>query len=141
MEDSREDLDAELEKMAISPREETEKHGRLHKFYEKTIKPAFPEAVTDLKILGGITALETRVSHEIKDPHLFPEITQVAEVRRGHELCQDEILFRSKRKLRVRDSFAKYMDIDPQEIHPDDVPMISFGGSGGGFRAMVSSLD
>lgn len=88
MDDSREDLDADLDKMSIC-REDAEKQGRLHKFYEKRIKPAFPEAITDLKILSGVTALETRVKRDIKDPRLFPEILKVAEVRRGLELVPE----------------------------------------------------
>ncbi|KIW01190.1 uncharacterized protein PV09_07239 [Verruconis gallopava] len=32
------------------------------------------------------------------------------------------------------------MAIDPQEVHPDDVPTIALGGSGGGLRAMITVL-
>lgn len=60
MGDCQEDLNSEFEEMDISQRD-TEKHGRLHKFYEKRIKPAFPEAITDIKIFSGMTALEARV--------------------------------------------------------------------------------
>lgn len=56
-------IEPESEKMDTSPKGR-ETQGRIRKFYEKSIKPAFPEAITDLKILGGITALETRVRNE-----------------------------------------------------------------------------
>ena len=44
------------------------------------------------------------------------------------------------RKAHVRDSFARYLGIDPAQVHPDDVPIVAFGGSGGGIRAMVAVL-
>jgi phospholipase A2 len=104
------------------------------------IKASLPEAIQDVKIVKGLTALETRVKREIQDPAIFPEVQQVARVRRGLELCDQEISFLAKRKLHVRDAFAQYLGLNPDEIHPDDVPTVSFGGSGGGFRAMIGCL-
>lgn len=109
-------------------------------FYQKVIKPAFPEAIQDLKIMGGMTALESRVKHEINDPKVFPEIQKVAEVRRGLDLCPEEQAFLAKRKVKARDNFAKYLGLKPEDVDPEDVPTVSFGGSGGGFRAMIGTL-
>lgn len=88
MHDPEEGLDKDFEDMSTSE-SGSKRQGRLHQFYEKRVKPAFPEAITDLKILSGVTALETRVKRDINDPQLFPEILKVAEVRRGLELCPE----------------------------------------------------
>ena len=113
--------------------------GVFHRLKEQ-IKTSFPEAVQDLKIMGGMTALESRVKKEIQDPNVFPEVQRVAEVRRGIELCPEELAFLEKRKVHARDAFAKFLGVSPEEVHPDDVPTVSFGGSGGGFRAMIGCL-
>ena len=122
-----------------SESDRTEKKG-VFRALKDQIKKSFPEAIQDVKIMKGLTALETRVSKEIQDPAIFPEVRQVAEVRRGIELCDQETSFLAKRKLHVRQAFAKYFNLDPEEVHPDDVPTVSFGGSGGGFRAMIGYL-
>ena len=132
---STEDLDSNMSKMAVG-----EKDGPLKTFYKKVIKPAFPEAITDLKILGGMTALETRVKHEISNAQIYPEVNRVAEVRRGLELCEEEQSFLDRRRLRTRDSFARYLGLQPEDVDPQDVPIVAFGGSGGGFRAMIGCL-
>ena len=61
-------------------------------------------------------------------------------MRRGLDLGLEERRFVQMRKVHVRDSFAKYFGLDPAQVHPDDVPIIGFGGSGGGIRAMVGGL-
>ncbi|KAK4634534.1 Cytosolic phospholipase A2 zeta [Fulvia fulva] len=140
--DSTDHLD-NLEKMRIEDEHE-KKHGFLKgkasAFYQKVIMPAFPEAITDIKIMGGVAALETRVKHEINDPNLFPEITKIAQVRRGIELCPEEQAFLAKRKLNARDNFARYLGLNSDEVLAEDVPIVAFGGSGGGFRAMIGAL-
>lgn len=141
--DSTDHLEKDLGKMGIEDEHE-KKHGFLKgkasAFYQKVIKPAFPEAITDIKIMGGMAALETRVKHEINDAKLFPEITKVAQVRRGIELCPEEQAFLAKRKVTARDNFAHYIGLNPDEVHAEDVPTVAFGGSGGGFRAMIGAL-
>jgi phospholipase A2 len=42
--------------------------------------------------------------------------------------------------MHVRDNFAKHLGLDPSEVHPDDIPIVAFGGSGGGFRAMIGYM-
>jgi phospholipase A2 len=70
----------------------------------------------------------------------YSEIMKVAEVRRGLHLALEERRFRTIRKVHVRNSFAKYLGLDPEQVHPDDVLIVGFGGSGGGFRAMIGAL-
>ncbi|CAH0021212.1 unnamed protein product [Clonostachys rhizophaga] len=109
-------------------------------FWEKVIKPAFPEAVTDMKILFGTAALKARLNWESTNATLHPEIASVAQVRRGLELCPEEQRFLRNRRELMRLAFANYLGLDPNDVHPDDVPVISFGGSGGGFRALIGCL-
>lgn len=58
MSDSTEDLDKDLDKMKVAnDNGEDGKKPNFFKakssaFYHKVIKPAFPEAITDLKIMG-----------------------------------------------------------------------------------------
>jgi hypothetical protein len=99
-----------------------------HGFRDKIktmVKDAFPEAITDIKIMGGMTALETRVKKEIHDPKLFPEVDKVATVRRGLDLCPEEQAFLKARKTRARDNFAKYLGVKPEDVDPRDVPTVS----------------
>ncbi|VUC28088.1 unnamed protein product [Clonostachys rosea] len=109
-------------------------------FWEKVIKPAFPEAITDMKILFGTAALKARLKRESTNATIHPEIASVAEVRRGLALCPEEQRFLRNRRELMRLAFAKYLGLDSNDVHPDDVPVISFGGSGGGFRALIGCL-
>lgn len=145
--ESNEDLESEFDrKMAVkdssSSSEEHDgksKGGLFHRLKEQ-IKSSFPEAIQDIKIMSHMTALEARVKKEIHDSNLFPEVEKVAEVRRGIELSPEEQQFLEKRKVKTRDAFAKYLGLNVEDVHPDDVPTVSFGGSGGGFRAMIGCL-
>lgn len=85
-------------------------------------------------------SLESRLTKELDDPTRFPEITQQATVRRGLDLCHEETSYLSTRKAKIRDQFAKYMGENPADVHSDDIPTIAFGGSGGGYRAMLAFL-
>ncbi|KAF2767972.1 putative cytosolic phospholipase A2 [Teratosphaeria nubilosa] len=135
---STEDLDRDFNKMGVSDHK-PEKHGMKDKI-KGMLKDAFPEAIQDTKIMLGITALETRVKKEMQDPAIFPEVEKVATVRRGLGLCPEEKAFLANRKVRARDNFAKYLGLKPEDVNPEDVPTVSFGGSGGGFRAMIGCL-
>ncbi|TKA79370.1 hypothetical protein B0A55_02837 [Friedmanniomyces simplex] len=133
------DLGPKFDKMVVSDEHEPEHQGFRAKI-KGMVKDAFPEAIQDLKIMGGMTALETRVKREMHDPHLFPEVEKVAHVRRGLELCVEEQAFIATRKVRARDKFARYIGVKPEDVDARDVPTVSFGGSGGGFRAMIGCL-
>lgn len=115
-------------------------NGKLKGFWTNTLKPAFPEAITDIKLAKEVFSAEALVSKDLHDATRYPEIKHVAEVRRGVELCSSEKLYLAQRKLRVSEHFAKYLGLDPAQVHPDDVPTIAFGGSGGGYRAMLGML-
>jgi phospholipase A2 len=87
-----------------------------------------------------LVSLESRLTKELGDPARFPEIAQQAVVRKGLDLCPEETTYLAARRLRVRDNFANYMGLDAAQVHPDDIPTVSFGGSGGGYRAMLAFL-
>ncbi|EME87460.1 uncharacterized protein MYCFIDRAFT_169277 [Pseudocercospora fijiensis CIRAD86] len=91
------------EKMRISD-DETKKEGPMKRFYHKVVKPAFPEAITDIKIMfrGGMTALETPISRDRKN--------------------RSKLAFLAKRKAHCRDAFAKYIGVDPLDVNAEDVP-------------------
>jgi phospholipase A2 len=114
--------------------------GKTKGFWKNVVKPAFPEAITDISIIKNAVKVEHVVSADIHNPELFPEIRNVAEVRQGLDLAPQEVAFLQQRKVHVREHFAEYLGLDPEEVHPDDVPTVAFGGSGGGFRAMIAYM-
>ncbi|KKA18562.1 hypothetical protein T310_7482, partial [Rasamsonia emersonii CBS 393.64] len=114
--------------------------GKLKGFWNQKVKPAFPEAIADLGLIKDVFTTETLIAKDLHDANRHPEIRQVVEVRRGLDLCEGEKAYLAQRKLRVRDHFARYIGLDPEQVHPDDVPVVAFGGSGGGYRAMLAML-
>lgn len=82
--------------------------------------------------------LADEIMQEAHDPTINPEILWNAKVRVGDTLGKDELEFRRKRKARIVKALAKYLDIDENEIDPEDVPTIAVCGSGGGLRALVA---
>ena len=114
--------------------------GKVKGFYQDVVKPASAEAMSGLHLIGSLDKVEQRITEGLHDPNRFPEVARVAEVRRGLDLCPDEQRFVKARKTRMRDAFAKYLGLNPADVEPDDVPIVAFGGSGGGYRAMLGVL-
>ena len=114
--------------------------GKLKRFYNTRVRPSFPEANADLHIIKNLTKVEHAVTKDLHDSRLFPEIEKVAEVRRGLELNEGEQKYLVRRKAHIRDHFAKYIGVPPEDVSPEDIPTVSFGGSGGGFRAMIGVM-
>lgn len=102
-------------------------------FWKDVVKP-------DFEIIKQSIQIETSVNRDLRDVSRYPEVANVAEVRRGIDLCVQEKQYLTDRKWLVRDAFARYLGLNPAEVHPDDVPIVGFGGSGGGFRAMIGCL-
>lgn len=92
------------------------------------------------KSAARLVSLESRLTKELDDPSRFPEIARQAVVRKGLSLCPEETAYLAARRARIRDHFAKYMGLDAAQVHPDDIPTVTFGGSGGGYRAMLAFL-
>jgi phospholipase A2 len=114
--------------------------GKLRSFWDKTVVPAFPEAIADISIIKAALKVEATITKDLRDTSRHPEVAKSATVRRGFELAPEETLFRDMRKVRVREAFCRYLDLDPADVHVEDVPVVAFGGSGGGYRAMISML-
>jgi cytosolic phospholipase A2 len=127
--------DSELE-----DEKQEQKHGRIRTWWDKKVKPAFPEAIADIGFIKDVFTTESLIYKDSRDVSRFPEIEQVAHVRQGQDLGPEEKAFLEKRKMYIRDHFAQYLGLDPEEVHPDDVPIIGFGGSGGGYRAMIGYM-
>lgn len=65
---------------------------------------------------------ETR--KEDADASLNPEIEWEARVRRGTGLSQEEETFLAARRARLCAAFATFVGVNPDEVHPDDVPIV-----------------
>jgi phospholipase A2 len=115
------------------PRKLDSVKNKLHGFWNGVVKPEFA-------MLKSAVSVESLVKKNIQDPVRYPEVDHVAYVRRGIDLSVEEKEYLSERKWQVRDAFARYLGLDANDVHPDDVPIIAFGGSGGGYRAMIGVL-
>lgn len=127
----------------VEDEKETRPHrftGKVRRFWDKKVKPAFPEAIADISLVKDVFTTESLIHKDIHDAVRYPEIKQVAHVRQGLDLGPEEKAFLIKRKMHVRDHFARYLGLDPEQVHPDDIPVIGFGGSGGGYRAMIGYM-
>ena len=125
---------------AKMPEESKRSIGGRAKWVLKKLNPVSPTARGDLRIMKHSLGVEDHVKQDIHDSELHPEITRVASVRQGNDLCPQEAQFLAARKRYTRDHFARYLDLDPSEVHPEDVPVVGLGGSGGGYRAMIGLL-
>ncbi|KAI8851972.1 acyl transferase/acyl hydrolase/lysophospholipase [Chytridium lagenaria] len=81
--------------------------------------------------------LVKRIRYEMNDPEKHPEITMDAKVRLGVELSQPEKKFVLARRKVVADALSKFLG---ETVDPADVPIIGIAASGGGCRAMVTTL-
>ncbi|KAH8810962.1 putative cytosolic phospholipase A2 [Xylogone sp. PMI_703] len=120
--------------------ESSSKGHSKHGSFGKKAFGIMKEFGSTLKSGAKYFKIEAQVTKDLPDPSLFPEVALQANIRRGLDLCPEEQSFLAARKLRVRDQFARYMGWDPAQVHPDDVPTVAFGGSGGGYRAMLAVL-
>lgn len=85
-------------------------------------------------------SLADEIWQEAHDPEINPEIRYSAKVRVSNELCDEEKEFLARRKKIVTVALAKYLGLDENEVHEDDVPTIAMCGSGGGLRALVAGI-
>ncbi|KAI9295051.1 FabD/lysophospholipase-like protein [Neoconidiobolus thromboides FSU 785] len=75
-----------------------------------------------------------------KDKTLNPEMDLIANVRNEHKINEDEKHFIKNRRQAIHRAFAKLINVDKDLINPLDIPTIAYAGSGGGYRAMITSL-
>lgn len=87
--------------------------------------------------------LHKEVKRDLSDANLYPELQKDANLRRNNDLSEEEKDFIKSRKELIISSGAlhKFLQLDQDEkVHPDDVPIIALGGSGGGYRACLGFL-
>jgi hypothetical protein len=83
--------------------------------------------------------LKSTVENKFNDKKAHPEIEKDVEIRRSNDLCKEEEDFLKERKEYIKEKFAKYVGVDVKKIDVNDIPVIAFAGSGGGFRAMIAN--
>lgn len=91
-----------------------------------------------LELSMGTGSLADEIWEEAHDADINPEIMWDARVRVGDDLCREEKAFLLKRKTHIVRALAKYLNINEQNIDPEDIPTIAVCGSGGGLRALVA---
>ncbi|KAF3767563.1 FabD/lysophospholipase-like protein [Cryphonectria parasitica EP155] len=83
-------------------------------------------------------SLADEIWQEAHDPDINPEIRHSAQVRVSQELCDDEMQYLARRKKMTAVALAKYLGLEEDDVHEDDVPTVAMCGSGGGLRALVA---
>ncbi|KAG0329470.1 hypothetical protein BGZ99_001856 [Dissophora globulifera] len=89
--------------------------------------------------LGDGSLYQSIVSN-LQDTSKNPEIQLDATVRKGNDICPQEVAFQAARKKKMKKAFAKFIGVKESEIHESDIPIVALAGSGGGYRAMISTL-
>ncbi|PWN34867.1 FabD/lysophospholipase-like protein [Meira miltonrushii] len=94
-----------------------------------------------------LNMVKKMVKEDRQDLKRYPEIESVAHVRCSNSAHEEEIKFIRKRAENVASDaeFLKRLGIPASEsstgsVHPDDIPRIAIGGSGGGYRATFGFL-
>ncbi|OZJ03601.1 hypothetical protein BZG36_03696 [Bifiguratus adelaidae] len=104
------------------------------------------EAVWRLITLESNKQIMAQIVQDCTNPEINPECAQTAHShdqsihRYARTLCDEENEFVKKRRRTIRSSFARYIGVDEDEVHEDDIPIIGVAGSGGGYRSMIAGL-
>ncbi|KAG0249556.1 hypothetical protein BG011_009136 [Mortierella polycephala] len=96
----------------------------------------------------GDGSLYQSIVANMSDSTKNPEIQLDATVRsvaggwtwQGNDICPQEMAFQIARKKKMKKAFAKFIGVKESEVHESDIPTVAIAGSGGGYRAMISSL-
>ncbi|KAI9203417.1 acyl transferase/acyl hydrolase/lysophospholipase [Polychytrium aggregatum] len=84
--------------------------------------------------------IHQEVQAEIDGKHpAHPELLKSATVSHENSIPEEEQEFRRERKAFMKDAFARFIGVSPEEVHVDDIPVIAVTGSGGGFKAMIGT--
>ncbi|KAI7892682.1 acyl transferase/acyl hydrolase/lysophospholipase [Mucor mucedo] len=77
------------------------------------------------------------INKDAHDATKFPELNKDAIVREGTSLSRQEQEFIRLRKQLQKQSFAKFIGEDVNNIDERDIPVVGLASSGGGYRAMI----
>ncbi|KAI8578404.1 hypothetical protein K450DRAFT_247745 [Umbelopsis ramanniana AG] len=119
----------------------TMKMSELYQAFPEQIK-SLQESYTrfwELLTMDEFRQMMEEVSKEEENADKNPEILLDASVREGNTLSMDEQAFVNARKRNMVESFAKFIGVDPDEVHEDDLPVVGVASSGGGYRAMIGN--
>ena len=88
-----------------------------------------------------LSSVKKLLKRDESDTATYPELKWDAQVRQSLSLHLEEQKFINLRQLRMssedKNSLHKFLNLPPNEkVDPRDVPLISLGGSGGGYRVM-----
>ncbi|KAJ4111429.1 hypothetical protein NW768_011781 [Fusarium equiseti] len=85
-----------------------------------------------------LSSVKKLLKRDESDITTYPELNWDAQVRQSSSLHPDEQKFINARKLHISSqSLHAFLNLPPEEkVDPRDVPLISLGGSGGGYRVM-----
>lgn len=91
--------------------------------------------------VADLASVKTSLKRDGTDTATYPELQWDAKVRYGSSLHPKEQEFIHLRKVRIssegKNSLHHFLCLPPDEIvDPRDVPLLSLGGSGGGYRVM-----
>ncbi|KAJ3101874.1 hypothetical protein HDU97_000987 [Phlyctochytrium planicorne] len=81
--------------------------------------------------------LVKRIRDQMNDVDKHPELALEANVRLGTDLSEEELQYLKKRRVVVAKALTKVLG---ETVDPADVPVIGIAASGGGCRAMVSTI-
>ncbi|WFD43086.1 phospholipase A2 [Malassezia psittaci] len=91
----------------------------------------------------NLSQLSDQMEFNQQDKQTYPELDWDANVRCSPDLHPEEEAFIARRRRLISsegdNSLARFLQL-PEDtyVHPDDVPLIAIGGSGGGYRAMFA---
>lgn len=104
--------------------------------WSKSIPAYIRKLQREMSLAPG--SLADEIWREAHDPNINPEVQYAARVRVSDELCAEEQAFCARRRRVAAAALARYLDLPPGSVDPDDVPVIALCGSGGGLRALVA---
>lgn len=99
-------------------------------------------ALQDLQseLSGAEGSVYKEIMDERDNAQINPEVQWDAAVRLGNDLGTAERAFVRARKEAMLKPFCKLLDLREDEVELEDIPVVAFAASGGGYRAMVSTL-
>jgi phospholipase A2 len=103
-----------------------------------TVGTALEDIQSELSGTEG--SVYNRVISERDDARVNPEIQWDASVRLGNDLGTAERAFVRARKEAMLKPFCELLGLKEEEVELEDIPVVAFAASGGGYRAMVSTL-
>ncbi|KAJ3124279.1 hypothetical protein HK098_001289, partial [Nowakowskiella sp. JEL0407] len=107
--------------------------------YNRLVDMIVNPDIDDVPILEAFDKLDDYVKVKACDAELYPELKLNATIRTRNEISEQEKAYRASRLQSGRTAFAKFIGVPEHEVDVRDVPVVGAAGSGGGFKAMIST--